>query len=389
MEWVNLGLLIIAIILLTVNIVILLKRNNTVDTPNIKEEIKKANDDQEKRILDDNNRLKNDVKEIQINTNKELSEFKEKMTASLNERFDVINKNLSEGILNITKEMNKNVSENFEKTNETFSNIRERIAKIDEAQKSLQSVETSIDSFKEILENKKLRGNYGEFQLEAILEDVFGQKSKIYAFQYQLSNNTKADAILFLPDPLGKIVIDSKFPLDNYKKMYDTELPQAEREQFKKLFKNDVKKHIDDIKTKYIIKGETSEQAMMFIPSEAIFAEINGNYTELIEYSRKNKVWMASPTTLMAVLETVQLALRDIELKNNAEKILQELIKLEQEFVRYEKRWNNFNSHLAQMTKDAEDISVTTKKITNRFKEINKTSDQIEYSDDPNSEEVL
>lgn len=389
MEWVNLGLLIIAIILLTVNIVILLKRNNTVDTPNIKEEIKKANDDQEKRILDDNNRLKNDVKEIQINTNKELSEFKEKMTASLNERFDVINKNLSEGILNITKEMNKNVSENFEKTNETFSNIRERIAKIDEAQKSLQSVETSIDSFKEILENKKLRGNYGEFQLEAILEDVFGQKSEIYAFQYQLSNNTKADAILFLPDPLGKIVIDSKFPLDNYKKMYDTELPQAEREQFKKLFKNDVKKHIDDIKTKYIIKGETSEQAMMFIPSEAIFAEINGNYTELIEYSRKNKVWMASPTTLMAVLETVQLALRDIELKNNAEKILQELIKLEQEFVRYEKRWNNFNSHLAQMTKDAEDISVTTKKITNRFKEINKTSDQIEYSDDPNSEEVL
>ena len=389
MEWVNLVLLIIAVILLTINIVILLKRKDNANIPDIKEEIKKANDDQEKRILDDNNRLKNDVKEIQINTNKELSEFKEKMTASLNERFDAINKNLSEGILNITKEMNKNVSENFEKTNETFSNIRERIAKIDEAQKSLQSVETSIDSFKEILENKKLRGNYGEFQLEAILEDVFGQKPEIYAFQYQLSNNTKADAILFLPDPLGKIVIDSKFPLDNYKKMYDTELPQAEREQFKRLFKNDVKKHIDDIKSKYIIKGETSEQAMMFIPSEAIFAEINGNYTELIEYSRKNKVWMASPTTLMAVLETVQLALRDIELKNNTEKILQELIKLEQEFVRYEKRWNNFNSHLSQMTKDAEEISVTTKKITNRFKEINKTSDQIEYSDDPNSEEVL
>ena len=240
-----------------------------------------------------------------------------------------------------------------------------------------------------MLENKKQRGNFGEFQLEAILEDVFGQKPEIYAFQYQLSNSTKADAILFLPDPLGKIVIDSKFPLDNYKKMYDTEMPLAEREQYKKLFKNDVKKHIDDIKSKYIIKGETSEQAMMFIPSEAIFAEINGNYTELIEYSRKNKVWMASPTTLMAVLETVQLALRDIELKNNTEKILQELIKLEQEFVRYEKRWNNFNSHLSQMTKDAEEISVTTKKITNRFKEINKTSDQIEYSDDSNSEEVL
>lgn len=374
MEYVTIALLILSLIMLTINLVILLKTKNQGTSVDIKEEIKKANDDQEKRILDDNNRLKNDVKEIQLNTNKDLSDFKEKMTNSINERFDAINKNLTEGILNITKEMNKNVSENFEKTNETFTNIRERIAKIDEAQKSIQSVETSIDSFKEILENKKLRGNFGEFQLESILTDVFGQKQEIYSIQQKMSNGNIADVLLHLPDPLGKIVIDSKFPLDNYKKMYDPNSSSLEKEQFKKLFKGDVKSHIDDIKKKYIIKGETTDQAMMFIPSEAVFAEINGNYPDIIEHSRKNKIWITSPTTLMAVLETIQIVLRDRELSKNTQKILLELNKLETEFNRYEQRWSNFNTHLNQVRKDAEEISTTTQKITSKFKEINKTS---------------
>ena len=387
MEWVNLALLIIAIVLLTINIVILLKRKNDNQSLDIKEEIKKANDEQERRILDDTNRLKKDVQDIQLSTNKDLSEFKDKMNASLNERFDVINKNLTEGLLKITKEMNSNVSANFEKTNETFSSIKERIAKIDEAQKSLQSVETSIDTFKEVLENKKLRGNFGEFQLEAIITDVFGQKKELYQFQYTLSNNTKADCFLVLPDPLGKIAIDSKFPLENFKKMYDPNFSQAEKEEFRKQFKNDVKTHINDIKTKYIIKGETAEQALMFVPSEAIFAEINGNYPDLIEHSRKNKVWITSPTTLMAVLETIQIALRDIELKNNTEKIVNELIELEKEFDRYEERWNSLSTHINQITKDAKEISTTTQKITKKFKKINKTSNEIDY-DDSNIEEV-
>ena len=189
-----------------------------------------------------------------------------------------------------------------------------------------------------------------------------------------MSNGNIADVLLHLPDPLGKIVIDSKFPLDNYKKMYDPNSSSLEKEQFKKLFKGDVKSHIDDIKKKYIIKGETTDQAMMFIPSEAVFAEINGNYPDIIEHSRKNKIWITSPTTLMAVLETIQIVLRDRELSKNTQKILLELNKLETEFNRYEQRWSNFNTHLNQVRKDAEEISTTTQKITSKFKEINKTS---------------
>ena len=122
----------------------------------------------------------------------------------------------------------------------------------------------------------------------------------------------------------------------------------------------------------------------MFIPSEAIFAEINGNHQDLIEHSRKNKVWITSPTTLMALLETIQIVLRDKELSKNAEKILQELIKLEEEFNRYETRWKSFNQHLGQVVNDANLISTTNKKITNKFKQINKTSSntEIEYIDD-------
>jgi len=384
METLILVCLLILIVLIVVLIFLFLTRKSG-SSFDVSNNIQKANDAQEKRILDDNNRLRQDISLIRNDTNKDLNEFKDKLNRSIDDRFNIIAKTLQDGLLNITEKMNKNVSENFEKTNETFADIRERIAKIDEAQKNIKSVETSIDSFKDVLENKKMRGNFGEFQLETILEDVFGFRKEIYSVQHLMPNGTKADVLLTLPDPLGKIAIDSKFPLDNYRRMYDYKYSELERETFRKQFKEDVKKHINDISSKYIIKNYTTDQAMMFITSEAVFAEIQGNMLDMVEYARTKRVWLSSPTTMMAVLETIELTLKDIEISKNSKKILEELKKLSEDFTRYEKRWNDFEKHLGSVVKDAEDINISNKKITSKFnnitqKTIGKTVDEIEIN---------
>lgn len=379
-------LLILTLIATATSIVVLVvllrqKANNNAGL-DVENKIKTANDEQERRLLDDNNRLRSDVQQIQLNTNKDLSEFKDKLNASIDEKFREVDKTLNDGIIKLSETMNKTVSDNFDKTTQTFTDIKTSMARIDEAQKSLQGVETSITSFTEVLENKKARGSFGEFQLNTILEDVFGYGSPNYKIQVTLSNNYIADAELILPPPLGNIVVDSKFPLDNYKKIYDSSLSQPEKEEAKKQFKTDVKKHLNDIATKYQIKNETSEQAIMFIPSEAVFAEINANYSDLIAESQKKRVWIASPTTLMSILETVQIMLKDQERSKNTKKLFAELDKLAVEFDRFEKRWDSFQGHLNSVVSDASNIKTTTDKITSKFRNINENSSSLSDAED-------
>lgn len=165
----------------------------------------------------------------------------------------------------------------------------ERLSKIDEAQKKIDNLSTDIVSLQGILTDKKSRGIFGEINLKHILVSVFGEKNdKIYKLQYTLPNSYIADAMLFTPEPLGTIAIDSKFPLENYQIMVDKNNSNAERNNAEKQFKIDVKKHIDAISSKYIIPGLTSNQAIMFLPAEAIFAEINAYHSDLVEYAYKN-----------------------------------------------------------------------------------------------------
>jgi DNA recombination protein RmuC len=180
------------------------------------------------------------------------------------------------------------------------------------------------------------------------------------------------DAILFLPEPIGNIPIDAKFTLDNYKRSIDKSLSEAERIAATKLFKADVKKQIDEIADKYILPGETSNQAIMFIPAEAVFAELYAYHDDLIEYSHSRRVWLTSPTTFMAVLNTVQLVLRDIERRKYADIIQQEIMKLSEEFRRYRDRWNKLSAHIDTVQKDVKDIHTTSNKISNSFEKIAK-----------------
>ena len=308
------------------------------------------------------------------------------MMKNMTEDFDRMNEMLEYRLTMMNDKVNERFDENFAITNRTFTNILERLSKIDEAQKKIDSLSTDIVSLQSILTDKKTRGIFGEVNLNHILINIFGENNnRIYQTQYAFPNNTIADAVIFAPKPLGTIAIDSKFPLENYRIMVDRTKSKMERELAEKQFKLDVKKHIDAISSKYIIPNITSSQAIMFLPAEAIFAEINAYHTELIEYANKKRVWLTSPTTLMSTLTVIQVLLKNIERDKYSSIIHQELNKLGLEFSRYKERWNKLSRSIEAVNKDVENINITTDKITKRFETISsvdiKNKEYLENSD--------
>ena len=332
---------------------------------------------------DDDKDIVERLGKLEKNVSTDLSEFKFDLSKYLNEDFTKMNDKIEEKLLLINEKVNERIDQNFEKTNKTFNNILERLTKIDEAQKKIDSLSSEIVSLQSVLTDKKTRGIFGEVNLNYILTSVFGEKrGSIYDIQHTMSNGSIADSILFAPEPLGTICIDSKFPLENYERMTDRNLSAAEREAATKLFKMDVKKHIDAISSKYIIPGETAEEAIMFLPAEAIFAEINAYHPDLLTYSYNKKVWITSPTTLMSTLTIIQVVLKNMERDKYAQVIHVELNKLSREFMKYRERWDKLSRSIDTVTKDIKDINITTEKITKRFDSINSVDvGLLEYTD--------
>ena len=303
---------------------------------------------------------------LEINMIKELNSFKDGLNKSMTDDFDKLNENVERRLLAINEQVNSQINQNFEKTNKTFTSVIERLGKIDEAQKKLDNLSVDIISLQSILTDKKTRGIFGE------------RNDLIYKLQYTLPNGLIADSILFAPEPLGTIVIDSKFPLEHYQKMVDVKLSKEERMMASKAFKSDVKKHIDAISSKYIIPGVTSDQAIMFLPAEAIFAEINAYHSDLVEYAYRKRVWLTSPTTLISTLTVIQMIIKNMEKDKYTKVIHEELNKLSLEFLRYKERWDKLSRSIQAVNKDVENVSITTMKITKKFESIN----QVEFSDD-------
>ena len=326
---------------------------------------------------------------LETTTVKEISNFKIDVMKNMTEDFDKLNEMLEYRLTIMNEKVNERLDENFSKTNRTFTSILERLSKIDEAQKKIDNLSTDIVSLQSILTDKKTRGIFGEVNLNHILINIFGENNnRIYQTQYQFPNNTIADAVIFAPKPLGTIAIDSKFPLENYRIMVDRTKPKMERELAEKQFKLDVKKHIDAISSKYIIPNITSSQAIMFLPAEAIFAEINAYHTELIEYANKRRVWITSPTTLMSTLTVIQVLLKNMERDKYSSIIHEELNKLGLEFSRYRERWNKLSRSIEAVNKDVENINITTDKITKRFESISSVDiKNKEYLDGSNQNE--
>ena len=345
MEYVIVGLLVLAIILLIFN---LFKKNNNMD------------------VVD---RISN----LELAMVKEIGEFKVNFASDIRKDFDMLDEKVDRKLTEINNRVTERLDQSLEKTNKTFANVLERLSKIDEAQKKIDGLGEDIISLQSILTDKKTRGIFGEVNLQFILENAFGGlNTGIYDLQHKMSNGFVADAILYAPAPLGTIAIDSKFPLENYERMTNKSLSKEERLVAEKQFKIDFKKHIDAIASKYIIPGETSNEAILFLPAEAIFAEVNAYHTDILNYAYSRKVWITSPTTLMSTLTVIEMILKNMERDKYAKIIHEELNKLSVEFARYRERWEKLARNINTVSRSVEELNTTSDKITKRFDSINR-----------------
>ncbi|WP_233573240.1 DNA recombination protein RmuC [Leptotrichia sp. OH3620_COT-345] len=323
------------------------------------------------RFTDFGTKLGSAMNENNQRMSENINKFKDELKKEISNDFETLNRKIENKLDMMNTKVEERLSKGFEETTKTFGNVLERLGKIDEAQKKIEDLSSNVVSLQDVLTDKKSRGIFGEVQMYQILSSVFGEKNdRIYRKQYKLSNGMIVDAVIFAPEPMGNIAVDSKFPLENYRRMYDSELTLSERENAKKEFSINLKKHIDDISSKYIVHGETSDQAILFLPAEAVFAEINAYHTEIIEYAYRKNVRIASPTTLMSVLTTLQVIMMNIERDKYAHIIQEELIKLNKEFDRYQERWTTLEKDIEKVTRDVKSITTTSNKITKRFNEI-------------------
>ncbi len=268
----------------------------------------------------------------------------------------------------ISGKVSERLDEGFKKTNETFASVMARLATIDEAQKKIDGLTSNVVTLQELLGDKRSRGAFGEVQLEALVRNILPPGA--YEFQATLSNKSRADCLLTLPEPTGKVAVDSKFPLENYNRMFDSALAETERNAATRAFKTDVKKHIEDIASKYIIEHETSDGAVMFVPAEAVFAEIHAYHADLVDYAMQRRVWIVSPTTMMAVLNTARAVIKDVETRRQVHIIKEELSRLGKDFGRFEERMKKLATHIRQANDDVQDVQISSDKISKRFRQI-------------------
>ncbi len=277
----------------------------------------------------------------------------------------------------ITGHVNQRLDDGFRKTNETFASVMARLATIDEAQKKIDGLTQNVVSLQELLGDKRSRGAFGEVQLEGLVRNMLPPGG--FDFQYTLPNGSRVDCVLRLPAPTGLVAVDSKFPLENYQRMFDPALGEADRRQAQLALRADVKRHVNDIARKYLIPDVTSDGAVMFVPAEAVFAEIHAYHPELVAYAQTRRVWIVSPTTLMAVLNTARAVLKDVETRKQIHLIKDALGKLAKDFARFDERMANLARHIDQANQDVQEVQVSGRKISAHFQRIEEARiDEIE-----------
>ena len=272
-----------------------------------------------------------------------------------------LSSSIEERLGNFGTSIGNSLTQQTQNTQKSLMEMHERLAIIDRAQENIHSLSTQVNDLQNILSNKQLRGAFGEVQLENIVKDALPQNA--YQFQYTLLSNTRVDCIVKMPQPPGSICIDSKFPLEDYKKFANSSNEQEKKDNLKS-FHNAVQKHIKDIADKYISPGETADSAIMFLPSESIYSEINIRFPRLVNESRNKKVYMAGPDNLMLLLNTVRAVLRDAKMSESAIEIKLEVGKMMDNVNRLDERVNKLNTHFTAAQSDINAIQTSTGKIT-------------------------
>ncbi|HKM10132.1 MAG TPA: DNA recombination protein RmuC [Bacilli bacterium] len=331
------------------------------------------------------------IKNSEVN-NEKLERFQKSISESLNTRFDALNRQMEEKIALINKKVDDKLSEGFKTTNESMAQVRERLQAIDAAQKNIENLSKDVVSLKQVLEGNQSRGQYGEYQLSMVLHNVFGDTEGCYQEQYTLKkvkdgDDVRADAVVFMPEPNHMICIDSKFPFKDYARMFDAQ-SEEEKTSLTKDFANAVKKHITAIKDKYIVEGKTAPEALMFIPNDGVFAFIHHNCRDVIDYARDKKVVLTSPSTLPAILVTINMVKIQVERAKNVEEINRQLRRLSKDFEMFAREWDKFSDSLEKTTKSREKLDTRVNKINNKFEAIRGNSKLDEIEDTQNESYV-
>ncbi len=342
----------------------------------IREHQSQSREAQLKSLAEMQARLEQRFGDMQQGIEKRLGEMSQASIERLARSNDQIQETLHRRLTEISGQVETRLNKGFEKTNETFTDVVKRLALIDEAQKKITELSSSVVSLQEVLNDKRSRGAFGEAQMMLQVRNALPENA--FEEQHMLSNGTRVDCMLFLPEPTGNLAIDAKFPLDSYKTMMDPDVVQSERLGAEKQFRQDIKKHVNDIADKYIIPGETSDGALMFIPAEAVFAEIHAHHPGLVEEAQRRRVWMVSPTTMMAVLTTARAVLKDSATRKQVHLIQEHLVRLSTDFDRFRKRMDNLSKHIQQANKDVEEVNTSARKISSRFEKIEKVELQDE-----------
>ncbi len=322
--------------------------------------------------------------------NEKLERFQTSINDQLIKRFELINNQINERLNDINKKVDEKLKEGFVATNESMSQVRERLQAIDSAQKNIEALSNDVISLKSVLEGNQSRGKYGEYQLSMILNQIFGSAPGCYKEQYTLrktvnGEKVRADAVVFMPEPNKMICIDSKFPFAAYSKLFEIN-DNENKDQLVKEFANDVKKHITDIKNKYIIDGQTTNNAIMFIPNDGIFAYIQHELERVVDYARESQVIITSPSTLPSILVTINMLRVQYERNKNINEISKQLQKLGKDFALFAKEWNSFSTQLDLASRSREKLDSRVVRINDKFEAIN-TSDValLENSEDDNN----
>lgn len=281
---------------------------------------------------------------------------------------------IDEKLMQVNQNLGNGLQQSAAKTDETLTALKERLAVIDAAQQKISLLSEQVVSLQEILSNKQARGAFGEIQMQDLVSSVL--PPSVYEFQVVLSNQKRADCVLKLPNPPGTIVIDSKFPLESYQALQNAS-NEREKIEAERFFKASVLKHIKDIAEKYILPGETAESALMFLPAESIYAELHSHFAEVVANSYRSKVWIVSPTTLMATLNTVRAVLKDAKMREQAGVIQKEVSSLIEDITRLDERVDNLSKHFDMASRDISEIKTSSSKITRRIDRI----EEIEFGE--------
>lgn len=292
-----------------------------------------------------------------------------------------LSKTLDERLADVTRRVGESLRKQSVESATTMGDLKERLGVIGKAQENIAKLSEEVVSLQAVLSNKQARGVFGETQLEDQVRNALPPSA--YQFQATLGNGTRVDCLLTLPNPPGAIAIDAKFPLESYHALRNAESSDA-RTVARRAFAADITKHIKDIAAKYILPGETADSALMFLPAEAVYAELHAELPDVVEKSHRAHVYIVSPTTLMATLHTIRAVLKDAQMREQAGLIQAEVAAMGEDVLRLDQRVGRLQRHFGQAEDDLRQIRISTEKVQRRASRIQEVElDELEADVEP------